>query len=114
MNCPVNFLIAGKIKSTFILLSSFITVKVTIKLQQPSYLGKQEVHSKIQEIKENLQNFIKIKTGIDWEVPDREPGKERWKVNEKLRLRAWKKMRQKGTDDGKESDGRNGVAELTI
>lgn len=30
---------------------------------------------------------------------DKEPGKRRWRINEKLRLGSWKRMRQKGTND---------------
>lgn len=64
MNCPENFLIAGKIKSTLILLSSLITVKATIKQEQLYYLGKQVKPNKIQEIKENILKFHQNK---DWD-----------------------------------------------
>lgn len=77
-----------------------------------------ELFRKARSIQQNSRNkrnhnSVKIKSGIDWEAPDRQPGKGRCKVNEKLRLGSCTKMIQKGTDDGKESDGRNGVAELT-
>jgi len=65
MNHPDNFLIAGKMKSTLLLLVPFRN-RVTIKQnqqqqQQQSHSGKQEAPDKTQETEENTRRFHQTK-----------------------------------------------------